>query len=131
MEKFGDSCILNTDWNEFFNSNEDKQISKMFYFDAESARGVKVTEPIIQTSDVFNQYFVESVVGCSKNRDPQKCQVLANLCVLSLYNENMLACKKFKQVQAEVTESPTVKTEYDGADNWKSQMPWIYYTSTP
>lgn len=47
MEKFGDSCILNTDWNEFFNSNEDKQISKMFYFDAESARGVKVTEPII------------------------------------------------------------------------------------
>jgi hypothetical protein len=31
-------------------------------------------------------------------KDPKQCQVLANLCVLKLYNESSLECKLFREV---------------------------------
>ena len=50
------------------------------------------------TSDVFKYYYFQSAVGCRENNDQRMCQVLANLCVLNLYNERTMACKLFKDL---------------------------------
>ena len=50
---------------------------------------------------------------------------MANLCVLSLYDEAQAACMMFKTI----TESDDFKTlaNEDYSKNWKEKMPWLYY----
>jgi hypothetical protein len=43
-------------------------------------------------SSIFVKWFVRASIGCWKDQDPQMCQVLANLCVLSLYEQQSSAC---------------------------------------
>ena len=38
--------------------------------------------PLTIQSEIFNQWFVKAAIGCNKNKDPQMCQAMANLCVL-------------------------------------------------
>jgi hypothetical protein len=38
-------------------------------------------------SDTFNHFYYEAFIGCYHDESPEKCQILANLCVLSLYDE--------------------------------------------
>ena len=48
------------------------------------------------TSDVFKHYYYQSAIGCREYEDQRMCQILANLCVLNLYNEGTVACKLFQ-----------------------------------
>jgi hypothetical protein len=52
-----------------------------------------ISDPVSLQSDVFVQFYLESAVGCYYNDDPEKCQILANLCVLQLYDLTTNACK--------------------------------------
>ena len=56
---------------------------------------------VAETSDVFVQFYYQSAVGCKYEKDQKQCQVLANLCVLQLYNEWTQACLLFKQLMAD------------------------------
>ena len=71
------------------------------------------------------KYFVKSAIGCQSHNDARSCQTLANLCVLSLYDEAQAACMMFKTI----TESDDFKTlaNEDYSKNWKEKMPWLYY----
>lgn len=33
-------------------------------------------------SDIFNHYYLYAAIGCQVEKNPRKCQILANLCVL-------------------------------------------------
>ena len=54
------------------------------------------------------------------------CQILANLCVLNLYNERTVACKLFQQLQKDETELSDQVTFYKD-EGWKEGVPWLYY----
>ena len=58
------------------------------------------------------------------------CQILANLCVLNLYNERTVACKLFQQLQKDETELSDQVTFYKD-EGWKEGVPWLYYKQTP
>ena len=81
------------------------------------------------TSDVFKHYYFQSAVGCRENNDQRMCQVLANLCVLQLYNERTIACKLFRDLQKEGRISAQGRFYQD--DDWKAGLPWLYYDQTP
>lgn len=53
---------------------------KMTYYNMINAKG-EVTEDTVD-SDVFSHFYLESAIGCRTDSVPQKCQTLANLCVL-------------------------------------------------
>ena len=91
-------------------------------------RSGSTTEALI--SDVFKHYYFQSAVGCREYNDQRMCQILANLCVLNLYNERTIACKLFKDLQKERTEASDQVTFYKD-DGWKEGIPWLYYTQTP
>ena len=46
---------------------------------------------------VFHQYFyTKAAVGCAQWNNPKDCQILANLCVLYLYDENEPPCELYR-----------------------------------
>lgn len=66
--------------------------------------------------------------------DPQQCQVLANLCVLQLYNEQTLACKLFREIMIDREDSnqkPSKATYIYQELGWVPDLPWLYYDQTP
>jgi hypothetical protein len=53
------------------------------------------------TSDLFSRYLVEGAVGCRFDGQPKACQMLANLCVLTMYDPGSGACTLFDALVAE------------------------------
>jgi hypothetical protein len=49
-------------------------------------------------SGTIQYLYYDAALGCYNNGDPQKCQTLANLCVLVLYDETTNICKQFKDI---------------------------------
>ena len=71
MHKFGDSCILQSVFDEQVSNIElEADFYKMVYNDVEKANGQFEELPVSQTSDVIEYYFVESFIGCKLDRDP-------------------------------------------------------------
>jgi hypothetical protein len=89
---------------------------------------------ITQSSDVFSQFYAESAAGCKLNQDPKQCQVLANLCVLKLYNESSLECKLFREVILDIEDAnaqgPQNLKDYEEL-GWTPGLPWLYYDQSP
>ena len=71
-------------------------------------------------------YYLDAAVGCTKFKDVKKCQLLANLCVLQLYNEDAVACKLYKDTMNTLG---TENIEYYNNEGFKEgNMPWLYYS---
>jgi hypothetical protein len=49
-------------------------------------------------SGTIQYLYYDAALGCQQYGDPQKCQMLANLCVLVLYDESTNICKQFKDI---------------------------------
>ena len=58
-------------------------------------------------SDVFDRFYLQSAVGCAYHSEQRWCQVLANLCVLQLYNERTIPCRFFRSLEGKITELST------------------------
>jgi hypothetical protein len=68
---------------------------------------------------VFAYYFAQAAIGCQKNQVPEHCQTLANLCVLTLYNQANAVCD-------------FLKTQVAGGaytDEFSDTVPWIEFTA--
>ena len=50
--------------------------------ETEAADGSWQTSPNTYTSGMMQYYYLDAAVGCTEFKDIQKCQLLANLCVL-------------------------------------------------
>eukprot|EP00347_Sterkiella_histriomuscorum_P018733 403344384 len=100
-----------------------RQVTYNYVLDFNENRVTK----ILGYSDLFSYYYYYSAIGCWMDEDPQKCQILANLCVLQLYNEQSTVCQLFQYLT-------TLKTQanpfYDDA-GWGEGLPWLYYAQKP
>jgi len=67
-----------------------------------------------------------AAVGCWKDKNPQMCQIIANLCVLTLYDQNRGACTFYNDRLKELKGS---KESYSDP-NWVEGYPWITYASS-
>lgn len=53
--------------------------------------------------------------------------MLANLCVLQLYNTDTVACKLYKELVANIDPTSLAYPENYNDDGFKIGMPWLYY----
>jgi len=77
--------------------------------------------PVVAASALFAHYFLDSAVHCKLRRDVTSCQIMANLCVLTMFNKEHAAC----QLLLEVSEgSDAVSNNFP---NWKQNLPFLFY----
>ena len=50
------------------------------------------------SSGLFSYLYLKSAMNCQRYQNPQACQTLANLCVLTMYDEQQTACELYKQI---------------------------------
>ena len=77
-------------------------------------------------SNTMLHYFTKAATHCSFYGGPQDlpyCQMLANLCVLQLYNDQTAACSTYLTVA-----SGRGASFVSGVSNWVSGMPWIFFS---
>jgi hypothetical protein len=79
-------------------------------------------KPASVSSAVFSHYLAEAAVGCWKDGVPRFCQVLANLCVLTLYDQGSPACGFLREQMGEGTPGSA-----KWANKLKDRLPWIVY----
>lgn len=85
----------------------------------------QITTKSLSYSDLYNYYYYYAAIGCWKENDPTKCQILANLCVLQLYNEQSTVCQFFEYL-VEDTGKPLANSYYNDK-GWVDGLPWLYY----
>ncbi|CAI2379959.1 unnamed protein product [Moneuplotes crassus] len=81
----------------------------------------------LPSSNTFEYLLPEALYRCLKYFDRKQCNILANLCVYSMYRENYGACLAHRNM-LEYTNLTTRDDFYDS--DWKSQTPWLYYSET-
>lgn len=102
----GSACVSNTDYNEVTASLPGQQLisaRSLTFRDVVSSDGsakLSTSDPV--ESDLFGRYLVESAVGCTFYQQPQMCQLLANLCVLTMYDAGSGACSLFDGLVADL-----------------------------
>ncbi len=83
---------------------------------------------ITLNSITFSHYYLDAASSCeflsgqNIQRDLSACQTLANLCVMSHYDDSSVPCRQFKSVIMD-----TRTSSYRNQEDWKVGMPWLYY----
>ena len=72
------------------------------YSSVETSSG-SISSISVANSNTFSYLFLDAAVGCNSNKDPAKCNTLANLCVLQLYNEQATVCQLFQFLISQVS----------------------------
>jgi len=117
----GAGCVTEADYVKFSESLPPSGYLSVTYRFRYLANGQKdPNKPLSLDSDVFAHYFVEAGIGCWQDKVPRHCQVLANLCVLTLYDQDSGPCRFLR------------KTIAGGSwtDQLSATVPWIQYTGT-
>jgi len=85
------------------------------YYYVETEGSDTLSQVSISISDTFSYLYNDAAVGCNVYQDPQKCQMLANLCVLQLYYERAIVCQLFQAI----VDSKTIMTNsYYNDQGW-------------
>lgn len=88
----------------------------------------KEVKQITLNSIVFSHYYLEAASQCefpsasSLERSFDACQTLANLCVMTYYDDTSIPCRQFQFI------AKKRMTNYHSQNDWKIVMPWLYYT---
>lgn len=93
----------------------------MIYNNRENAQGVG--SHTLSPSYTFRYFYQKAALDCYVYNVIKGCQILANLCVLQLYNEDAEVCKVYKS-QAATRDLANQNVQDQG---WKKDMAWIYY----
>ena len=80
-------------------------------------------------SIIFSHYYLTAASLCEFPRSDSlgissslnACQTLANLCVMTYYDETSRPCAQYQFITSKRISS------YHDNDNWKIMMPWLYY----
>ncbi len=83
-----EATFFNTD----FSSTSASAVQMSF---AETTDPNVFTQETISQSDVIQYYYFKSGYKCLKELDNKSCQILANICVLQLYDTQSTACKLY------------------------------------
>jgi len=109
----GQSCIADADFNDLVANSQVSQAKVVQFTEVISTNGELVQIGNVK-SDVFNNHFAAAAAGCWKHNDRKSCQVLANLCVLTLYDMNHESCRFYN----------------DLAEKSQNGIPYITYTES-
>jgi hypothetical protein len=74
-------CLLNTDVNAV-RTNYPLENARTINYDYVETSSDSLGQVTVVISDTYNYLYYDAAVGCQEYGNPQKCQVLANLCVL-------------------------------------------------
>ena len=98
--KAGDGCIKQSEFDQLFSSGYIVQNGDELRVQYNNVRtiGKDGVGSVLTDSDVFSYFYYQSAVGCKFEKNHKDCQVLANLCVLQLYNEYAQACQLIKDL---------------------------------
>ena len=121
-----DSCVSTTDKNELNQGFPLEYAKQTTYYSLLDANNQLATRTL-QYSDLFNYYYYYAALGCWKDNHPQKCQILANLCVLQLYNERSTVCQLYQYI----TNNGSLVSDYYKDEGWVQGVPWLYYKQKP
>lgn len=108
----GSACVTKVDYDAVLADIPGQQLisaRSLTFRDVISSDGsatLTTSSPV--ESDLFSRYLVEGAVGCRFNQQPKMCQLLANLCVLTLYDPGSGACTLF---DAQVAKLPKKASE--------------------
>ena len=77
-------------------------------------------------SIIHSHYYLRSASLCeffqsASDKSLESCQTLANLCVMSMYDENSAACKQYSTIHQRRL------LTYHAQEEWKKTLPWLYY----
>lgn len=78
----------------------------------------------IENSLLFDYYFLDSAINCKIYNDIKSCQILANLCVLTMYNKLHNSCKLF----IEIVNNVNINSNSRYFTNWKQNLPFLFYS---
>jgi meckelin len=97
----GDSCVPISD-SQYLTSNYPINLAKSLTFTFQETIDINVDGTLtIASSDTFDYLYLKSAYSCIKGADPENyksCQVLANLCVLQMYDFNSPVCKLYTYI---------------------------------
>ena len=88
-------CIKNEYAEGFDTSNA--QLVSYSAIETLTADGLWSVSPNTHTSGTMEYFYLDAAVGCVTFKDVQKCQLLANLCVLQVYNSASEVCRLYQQ----------------------------------
>lgn len=91
-----------------------KSITFRDVISSDGSATLSTSSPI--ASDLFSRYLVEGAVGCKFDGQPKACQMLANLCVLTMYDPGSGACTLFDALVADL---PKKASEQYPDEGWK------------
>jgi meckelin len=94
----GDTCISITE-SQFITTNYPVNIAKSLSFNNEETLDKNIDGQLtIASSDTIDYLYLKSGYECMKYSNPISCQILANLCVLQLYDLNNPICKLYNYI---------------------------------
>ena len=97
-----DICLINTDV-QTISTSYPLESARTINYDYVETSGSSLGQVTVVISDTYNYLYYDAAVGCEVYRNPEKCQVLANLCVLQMYNERTLVCSLFQNILSTIT----------------------------
>lgn len=114
-----DVCLNTATYNDIQTTYPASSAYTVKYNDVESAAGGSTTSV---TSAVLSQWFYEAAVKCKRQAGVEWCQMLANMCVLQMYETSASACALFISLTTALTTH--------GFQGWGSTYGYLYLATT-
>ena len=101
--KAADTCLRADIAEEFTAADSEFAVSRANQIsygaiETQSSDGLWTLSPNTHNSGTIQHYYLDAAVGCTQFKDVQKCQLLANLCLLAMYNTNNEVCALYKEL---------------------------------
>ena len=121
----GDVCFLRSDAQFIINGYPENSAKGLTLDNMEVADSTVDSSQAISSSDTISYLYLKAAELCLKQSDTKSCQVLANLCVLQMYDRTNPVCILYEYIN-------NLHDPLPGATdlNQKVGMPWLYYKST-
>ena len=103
-------------------------VSRVSFYEASSTGLTQVTST---ESHLFGSSLVPSAFRCLSEGAREPCNQLANLCVLTQYDDSHLACKLYSAILAKRQDTQYHEEDIKPSVGWRVGLPWLYYQSTP
>lgn len=127
-------CIPAADAQRFTRDNSEFSTDVAYtisysFIETKSSTGYTIS-PQSASSGTIQYYYLDAAVGCDEYRDVKKCQLLANLCVLQLYDPQAVVCKLYKDIVEKLDAGQAYPENYPD-EGFQIGMPWLFYETKP
>ena len=94
--------------------------AQIIYTDETSTAKISVE---ITNSALVNTYWQLNLIECNNFRNTTACEIISNLCVLTLYNENLPPCSYMLSSEQTIAQEVNLYNL-----DWKLNLPWLEYS---